>query len=85
MAEFEKALSSFLSDLDTSSTLELDSESRGSEEEDMDADPIIDVRKVIENGQVGSRVSLADQLREYVSVVHDCPHCECCSGPMLVV
>ncbi|KAM7538536.1 hypothetical protein Aperf_G00000054077 [Anoplocephala perfoliata] len=86
MTDFEKALSNFLSDLDTSSAVELDFESRDSEEEDMDTDPgSSDVRTVRETGQTGSPVFLDDQLRQYVSAVHDCPHCECCSGSLLVV
>ncbi|KAM3183228.1 hypothetical protein ACTXT7_010750 [Hymenolepis weldensis] len=89
--EFEKALTTFLSDLDTSSGIELDTQSQDSETEDADADAESTehghkARRATENGQAaGVPVTLDDQLRQYVSSVYDCPHCECCSGSLLIV
>ncbi|VDL14450.1 unnamed protein product [Hymenolepis diminuta] len=91
MIEFEKALTTFLSDLDTSSGIELDTQNQDSETEDADTDAEgtehgHKARRVTENGQAaGVPVTLDDQLRQYVSSVYDCPHCECCSGSLLVV
>nr|CDS32183.1 Golgin subfamily A [Hymenolepis microstoma] len=84
MIEFERALTTFLSDLDTSSGIELDAQSHDSETESTDTDT--------EGSELGHKApssesvrTLDAQLREYVSAVHDCPHCECCSGSLLVV
>lgn len=80
MVDFEKALSDFLSHLATSSTeysLDLDAE-------DNDEDDVSNDAKAGGTGSIEG-ASLDDQLRRYVSAVHDCPHCECCSGSLMVV
>lgn len=77
MREFEEALSTFLSHLDTSSpAVDLSNV-------DDDDDEAGRAQAIAENG--GGSASLDEQLRQYVSAVHDCPHCECCSGSLLVV
>ncbi|VDK36698.1 unnamed protein product [Taenia asiatica] len=86
MIDFEKALSDFLSHLATSSTdysLDLNAEDND-DEDDVKNDATTGNAKAIGTGSTEG-ASLDDQLRRYVSAVHDCPHCECCSGSLMVV
>ncbi|KAL5971881.1 Golgin subfamily A member 2, partial [Taenia solium] len=84
MMDFEKALSDFLSHLATSSTdysLDLNAEDND-DEDDVKNDATTGNAKAIGTGSTEG-ASLDDQLRRYVSAVHDCPHCECCSGSLM--
>uniref|UniRef100_A0A5K3FCT2 GOLGA2L5 domain-containing protein n=1 Tax=Mesocestoides corti TaxID=53468 RepID=A0A5K3FCT2_MESCO len=81
LTTLEKELSDFLADLDTSSPPE-DIHS------DDDADDDGDVEAGGGGGLEGRHrppTSLDDQLRQLAATTHDCPHCECCSGSLLVV
>ncbi|KAL5104760.1 Golgin subfamily A member 2 [Taenia crassiceps] len=82
MIDFEKALSDFLSHLATSSTdFSLD---LNDDEDDVCNDATTGNAGAVKAGSIEG-ASLDDQLRRYVSAVHDCPHCECCSGSLMVV
>ncbi|CDS37885.1 Golgin subfamily A [Echinococcus multilocularis] len=84
MTDFEKALSDFLSHLATSSTdYSLDLNAENNDEDDVNNGTTGNVKAAGYEKIEGA--SLDDQLRRYVSAVHDCPHCECCSGSLMVV
>nr|CDS20830.1 Golgin subfamily A [Echinococcus granulosus] len=84
MTDFEKALSDFLSHLATSSTdYSLDLNAEDNEEDDVNNGTTGNVKAAGDEKIEGA--SLDDQLRRYVSAVHDCLHCECCSGSLMVV
>ncbi|VDM27325.1 unnamed protein product [Hydatigera taeniaeformis] len=80
MSDFEKSLSEFLSHLATSNA----DYSLQFNVEDSEGDDDVNKSTTIENGSTQGG-SLDEQLRRYVSAVHDCPHCECCSGSLMVV